>query len=1048
MEPSTQLGALTDRLPELFRALRQHGFACAPDQYVAANDLLLVYATDGRLPDRLEGYQALLAPLFCSSPDEQADFYRIFARVYIKDIEPEVVRPADLKTDPGSSRGEYLVQTRSWPWVVVGAAVSGVVLLVSLYWPEPELPPPPPKPDTGKSEVSKPAPGPVGTPIAKEKPVEIPPRNPPEPIALSPADRAPMLRWGKTLGWQPWVIAFAWLAWRWRRRRVVLRRFRSEDPGDLSEIRLEAAVEDLFHAAQNKRLFDRLRSPPRLETRRLHEEKTVDATVRANGLFRPVYRERRRTPGYLVLIERWHRADHAAALTDELCQTLKDQGLRVHPFYYRDSPRRLSAANSTETDASLAELATRHEDDRLWLAGDAGGLFFPLSGRFRPEVARFSAWPERALLMYGAVDTAPYHAGLLAADGFAVGPLSRETLARLSRWYERRLADSTAPPPTVEAPAHWQPPAMLTENPERWVEYRPPRGCDIDRLIKELKTWLGPQGYYLLCAMAAYPELHFGLTLALDKLLNDHSGSDTPSQRLARIAALPWARHGYIPDYLREKLLSQCAKSAKTRIAQAYTDLFEAKTCATDGRNVRLPIARYKPRLLRRYLRDLFGLAPQDSPLNDRLFAHVLLGQTSRTLDFELPRFIGDVLRGKRWVGIVAVLLVTCLFTLGAQLGMAWLWDEGAMPYWEERRVGEIKVRAADYSVQLIPNEQTRVLTARLRSTLQGWGYTVEIELPRDKTGSNQVVVTDEADRLIGEHIADRLRYLTYQTRVVVKAGSQALPIQVYVAQTHQFGSVFRATLGQKQVGGETHDVLKDGTPGPVMVRVPAGCFQMGSNKGDKDAQSDEFPSHEVCFNKEIAIGRYEVTFDEYDRFAEQTKREFPNDGGWGRGKRPVINVSWEDAQAYAQWLSDQTGSNYRLPTEAEWEYVARAGTTTAYWWGNDVRKDQANCDGCGSQWDLTQTAPVGSFGENPFGLHDTAGNVYEWLQDCWHANYDNAPTDGSAWKETNAGDCGRRVIRGGSWYDVSGRLRSAFRNSFNSVRRANYHGFRLAQDP
>lgn len=149
------------------------------------------------------------------------------------------------------------------------------------------------------------------------------------------------------------------------------------------------------------------------------------------------------------------------------------------------------------------------------------------------------------------------------------------------------------------------------------------------------------------------------------------------------------------------------------------------------------------------------------------------------------------------------------------------------------------------------------------------------------------------------------------------------------------------------------------------------------------------------------------------------------------------------------KWLSDQTGKDYRLPSEAEWEYAARTGTTTAWWWGDSLRRNRANCDGCGSQWDNTQTAPVGSFLPNPFSLSDTAGNVYEWVQDCGQASYENAPGDGRAWEQESYGNCDSRVLRGGSW-DSGGRgVRSASRITwYEPSLRYGDIGFRLARGP
>ena len=155
------------------------------------------------------------------------------------------------------------------------------------------------------------------------------------------------------------------------------------------------------------------------------------------------------------------------------------------------------------------------------------------------------------------------------------------------------------------------------------------------------------------------------------------------------------------------------------------------------------------------------------------------------------------------------------------------------------------------------------------------------------------------------------------------------------------------------------------------------------------------------------------------------------------------MNVSWDDAVAYVHWLSVNTGKRYRLPTEAEWEYAARAGTTTRYSWGDEIGSNLANCNGCGSRWDDEKTASVGSFPANAWGLHDMHGNVWEWVQDCWNGSYQGAPEDGSAWER---GNCSRRVLRGGSWCYNPRFLRAADRNRKSSGRRISYLGFRIAR--
>ncbi|MCP3676440.1 MAG: formylglycine-generating enzyme family protein [Deltaproteobacteria bacterium] len=237
-------------------------------------------------------------------------------------------------------------------------------------------------------------------------------------------------------------------------------------------------------------------------------------------------------------------------------------------------------------------------------------------------------------------------------------------------------------------------------------------------------------------------------------------------------------------------------------------------------------------------------------------------------------------------------------------------------------------------------------------------------------------------------------------------------------------------------------DRLKDGGEGPEMVVIPSDRFRMGDIQVGGD--SDERPVHAVTIKELFALGRYEVPFAEYDRFCDATGRNKPGDSDWGRGKRPVIIVSWKDAKAYAKWLSEQTGKRYRLPTEAEWEYGARAGSETRYWWGNDIGSNNANCDGCGSRLDNRQTAWVGSFKANRFGLYDTAGNVWEWVEDCWHDDYDGVPKDGGAW--TTGGDCGRRVLRGGPWSIAPRFVRAAHRVGYSPDEWYGGLGFRLAQ--
>jgi formylglycine-generating enzyme required for sulfatase activity len=240
-------------------------------------------------------------------------------------------------------------------------------------------------------------------------------------------------------------------------------------------------------------------------------------------------------------------------------------------------------------------------------------------------------------------------------------------------------------------------------------------------------------------------------------------------------------------------------------------------------------------------------------------------------------------------------------------------------------------------------------------------------------------------------------------------------------------------------------DRLKSGSQGPEMVVIPAGRFRMGDIQGKHG--NDEQPVRTVVIQRPIAVSRHEIAFDQYDAFAKATGRTLPDDEGLGRARQPVIRVSWDDAVAYAEWLSGQTGMRYRLPSEAEWEYAARAGTETTYWWGNEVKNGLANCLVCGSKWGGKGTAPVGSFKPNAFGLYDSSGNVSEWVQDCRHENNRGAPSDGSAWEEKDGGERAVREFAAACWLWGRDYVRSSSRMWNRPSFSGRALGFRLVRE-
>lgn len=270
--------------------------------------------------------------------------------------------------------------------------------------------------------------------------------------------------------------------------------------------------------------------------------------------------------------------------------------------------------------------------------------------------------------------------------------------------------------------------------------------------------------------------------------------------------------------------------------------------------------------------------------------------------------------------------------------------------------------------------------------------------------------------------------------------------VPVWAKYVRYWGRAETADALSAMKPGETFQDCSDGSKDcPVMVVVPAGDFLMG----DADARSsDEHPERKISV-KRFAVSKNEVTFEDWEACVAGggcQSQATPGDSGWGRGRRPVINVSWDDAHEYTKWLSAMTGADYRLLSEAEWEYVARAGSADRYSWGDDIGKNEANCDSCGSQWENQMTAPVGSFAANPFGLYDLHGNVWEWVQDHY-AGYDPAKTDASPVEfKDDRSSTSERVIRGGSWFNNPHYLGSAKRLHIMPVSRQDDVGFRLAR--
>ena len=380
-----------------------------------------------------------------------------------------------------------------------------------------------------------------------------------------------------------------------------------------------------------------------------------------------------------------------------------------------------------------------------------------------------------------------------------------------------------------------------------------------------------------------------------------------------------------------------------------------------------------------------------------------------------------------------------------------------AQPFTVETDPAGARVRILNIAERYGPGMELPAGGYRVEASFEGYETIVEMvdhgsegatehRIALRRSAQPFTVVTEPADA--------RVRFLNIEDRY--RPGME-LPAGEYHVEASLEGYETIVEIVRHGSAGATQDRIAlrpQWTPGrrfrdcpdcPEMVVIPAGRFRMGCLNDDGHCYGDEKPVREVQIGAPFALSAREVTFAEWDACAaaDGCGGYRPNDRGWGRGDRPVINVSWDDARSYVAWLSRRTGERYRLPSESEWEYAARAGSTTKYSWGNEIGVNRANCGGGGSQWDGKQTAPAGSFAPNGFGLYDMHGNVWEWVEDCWNESYVRAPSDGGSWQ---SGDCAKRVLRGGSWNDRPRVLRAALRLWLTTGNRNGNDGFRVAR--
>jgi len=1057
------------RLPDWLHLLDSEGYELSGERQYNIGRWLLAQIKAGKISDDdSSGWLTSIAPLVCSTPEQQIKYQKLL-KMWLQPTDT----PSTAHEVAGSGVDAPLTDPLPKWWQSIFLWMAGALLLLAfVVWfmtalgvnrdwcvsvkmptavcdiqfgsPEdpdvkgptdkggvtrPDLPPVPPA--TGWQRVSQPL-------IAESRDLAAI-----ESIA-QPAVNS-LLKYFLAIA--PIALALAGSLWLRKRRRDVFNRLGKDDDGDSQRKALNFATRGgFFEADATSTALRELNQPVVVEG----GYGDIDVAVSMEDSVRTGRTVLRRSPilrlpEVVILVQVGSASDLRIELARRLCRQLIKNGLRASNYRYAVNPTWLVADGATAGQVcSPAQLRQRHPHARLLLLCDPAQVYALQSDSLRDWANSLAMWQAPlALLTLEAFGRQLKER--LSKDGLQLLPLSMNGLALLPRRSPTYTHTHTHNVPLL--------PANLRQH--DW----PDENQIANARFEQLKEFLQPDGMRLLSALALYPELHFGLALALDIELfadADHGGRQ---RRLSRLLRLPWARHGWLPDSLRYQLIFSQDATQRSVASGAFKNIF--KRISSSGG---LRLSYYEADVWDdlRLLFRLRGPGKQDAVFLSQVVGPGWLNR----LAFKLPR-LGQSLAA---VGLHAKVLTAALLLISGLIGL-WLWHNPLSGLGGTARTMPLQVNFityTDYSTLADPVRQwlsgrgaeiLDVFKAEQTTTAGEEADLERADTPKLPVGI-QLHTTPGREGLIRQ-IAEDLRRMPGSIPVHVQLdGSNADGVDVVIGLPDESADVnnqplliYRDTLVTDNKGDNTRPTE---IPLPRMIPIRAGSFQMGSPESEPDRDTDEGPLHPVQIAA-FELAETEVTFEQYDVFAKATKRSPPDDEGWGRGTRPAINVSWQDAQDYIAWLNRVTGSNYRLPSEAEWEYAARAGTQSPFYTGSCIYADQANYNydfeynDCGvnqttKTFNQNHTLPVGSFNRNPYELLDMAGNVWEWTQDCWHDTYEGAPQNGEAWLESDGGACDLRVVRGGGWNNIPVFLRSAVRDGFQRDGRGSNLGFRLAR--
>jgi formylglycine-generating enzyme required for sulfatase activity len=896
--------ALIRGVPGLLDELRfKHDFTIQVDTRVKIQSLLLRLSARGHLPNQPEQLQHVIGPLLCSSPNEQ----RIFRQVFSNWADRIQAGPAESKSLSPITQDVHRMTWWSRAFILL-AILCVLGLAIKLFW----LPSSPlENPSTSQSgSMEKPFQGDLpsdtqtfSTQVTPDKPIE---------------QRYPWWIFSSTI----LLFIMVWFFWMRCLADRHINRHYSNDDVTMIHTRVDDFQEPMFHSPAFLKILREYHVHRPIRSNVMNVAKTLEKSICHWPDFQAVYGQRFVRPQYLILIDKTSFQDHQATLISMIVSQLKEQDVYINVYYFDGDPRVCRSQDYPEEYVSLLQLASDHPEHRLLIFSDARQLLDPLTGVPFDWLQRFNYWQNRALLVPEPL-LSDISQQLLQESDFLIVPASPDGMANLIQTLND---DAILHPKNQTKPM----PDMLQTAWTQWCENHAPDKDKVDQLIDILRSYLDSSTFYWLCACAVYPHLIWRLTLFLGSRLKDGSQPLFNEKSVSILSSLPWFRLGYMPDWLRRKLLDALTDEQEKQVRQIILHLlFKLEAASEKEGHLTFYTSKF---LISRLMSKYKSGANLHAPVHDRIYIEFLI---RNRLSFRIKNQIYE-------------------------------------------------------KIQQIKN--------------------------KDKQSDTKIV----------EQISRKTK-----TEPVLQMEFQWIE-----------GGCFMM--------GQTEDEKK----------------QIIDERGEKDYEAyykRELPRHEVCVNG-FWMAKYPVTVGQFRQFVQATGHQtdaekagesytlkdkqwktvkgvnWKNPGFEQDDNHPAVCLSWNDGVALAKWLSEKNEGTIRLPTEAEWEYASRAGTTTARFWGDDpsqacqyanvadqTAKKEINftythdCDD-----GYVFTSPVGTFLPNPWGLYDMLGNVWEWTADAYDEKaYEKHKRDNPIMESEGASF---RVLRGGSWVNGPADVRCATR--------------------